>query len=395
VTRYIEATDEDGGRIAWGTSDVYSPSECSEVKTPPLPVFCRSPMRESYGRRLLDDTSDGSTENDSGDESEESVMLVTMKSSKGWVIDEDDFESDLDSTVSETDAKGDDATSDEEKDSDVAGAFSELVLEGHDLSENILKSSAQQASLEAVDVHDSDAEHISTSERRVINDDESSVESANVTSDYDADNNDGHSENGAVANSKSLIGNAFSELILDDDADKTSSKHNNDQFDTHTINDEDSQSNNEQDDDYSILEIEGCGCWTYNKPTGDLYLPASSGKWPRIRLPFSIYQKLYQHQRIGIQWMASLHRNTIKGGILADDMGMGKTMQTLVYLGSMMRAESIHNALIVCPKSVVSSWEREANLVFKDIVPKCTVCAVTSDVGKGKRMQLFTEAFCR
>lgn len=70
-------------------------------------------------------------------------------------------------------------------------------------------------------------------------------------------------------------------------------------------------------------------------------------------------------------------------------------MQTLVYLGSLMRAETIHNALIVCPKSVVRNWEREANLVFKDIAPKCEVYAVTSDVGKEKRIRLFTEAFCR
>jgi SNF2 family DNA or RNA helicase len=76
-------------------------------------------------------------------------------------------------------------------------------------------------------------------------------------------------------------------------------------------------------------------------------------------------------------------------------MGMGKTMQTLVYLGSMMRAQSIHNALIVCPKSVVRNWEREANLMFKDIVPKCKVCAITSDMGKEKRIREFTEAFCR
>jgi SNF2 family DNA or RNA helicase len=59
-----------------------------------------------------------------------------------------------------------------------------------------------------------------------------------------------------------------------------------------------------------------------DKETKDLHLPPDSGKWPKIRLPFGTYQKLYRHQRIGIQWMASLHRNAIKGGILADDMGM-------------------------------------------------------------------------
>ena len=45
-------------------------------------------------------------------------------------------------------------------------------------------------------------------------------------------------------------------------------------------------------------------------------------KWPKIRLPLTLYNKLFQHQRIGVQWMASLYLNEIKGGILADDMGM-------------------------------------------------------------------------
>ncbi len=42
----------------------------------------------------------------------------------------------------------------------------------------------------------------------------------------------------------------------------------------------------------------------------------------------------------------------------ADDMGLGKTMQTLAYLGSLMRARTISNAIVVCPKSVVQNWER-------------------------------------
>jgi SNF2 family DNA or RNA helicase len=70
-------------------------------------------------------------------------------------------------------------------------------------------------------------------------------------------------------------------------------------------------------------------------------------------------------------------------------------MQTLVYLGSLMRAETVHNAMIVCPKSLVRNWEREANLLFKDIAPQCDVYAISSDVAKGKRMELFTEALCR
>jgi SNF2 family DNA or RNA helicase len=93
--------------------------------------------------------------------------------------------------------------------------------------------------------------------------------------------------------------------------------------------------------------------------------------------------------------MASLHHNDIKGGILADDMGLGKTMSTLTYLGSLMRAETISNAIIICPKSVVRSWEREANLILKNMcVPNATVSPVTSDMGKEKRVRIFEDAFC-
>jgi len=69
-------------------------------------------------------------------------------------------------------------------------------------------------------------------------------------------------------------------------------------------------------------------------------------------------------------------------------------MQTLAYLGSLMRAETISNAVIICPKSVVRSWEREANLILKNMcVPKATVSAVTSDMGKEKRKRVFEDAF--
>lgn len=180
------------------------------------------------------------------------------------------------------------------------------------------------------------------------------------------------------------------------------------------VNDEDSLSttnlqppkDDNDDDDSILLSFEGCGCWSLDNETGDLYLSSTTdshtdpnkkkkAKWPKINLPLPLYKKLYQHQRIGVQWMASLHHNEIRGGLLADDMGLGKTMQVLTYLGSLMRAETISNAIIICPKSVVQSWEREANLNLKNIcVPKATVTAVTSDMGKEKRKRVFEDAFC-
>jgi hypothetical protein len=76
-------------------------------------------------------------------------------------------------------------------------------------------------------------------------------------------------------------------------------------------------------------------------------------------------------------------------------MGLGKTMQTLAYLGSLMRAQTISNAIVICPKSVVQNWEREANLILKNMcVSKATVHAVTSDISKDRRIRMFTDSFC-
>jgi SNF2 family DNA or RNA helicase len=153
--------------------------------------------------------------------------------------------------------------------------------------------------------------------RRVIDDDDSSVESeTNFSTNHNtggraAESDAADQKRETTLESEPLLDDAFSGLALDDEEAQ-------DEKESVTI-----QSINSADsDDEDITFTEGCGCWTMDKETKDLYLPPESGKWPRIRLPFATYQKLYRHQRIGIQWMASLHRNTIKGGILADDMGM-------------------------------------------------------------------------
>jgi len=68
--------------------------------------------------------------------------------------------------------------------------------------------------------------------------------------------------------------------------------------------------------------------WKHDAEADEYYLSSGGGGrgcdgWPNLRLPTQLYQRLYPHQRIGVQWMASLHRGGI-GGILGDDMGLGK-----------------------------------------------------------------------
>lgn len=62
-----------------------------------------------------------------------------------------------------------------------------------------------------------------------------------------------------------------------------------------------------------VLEFKYC------KKDKRYYLPDD------FSLPESIFEKLFDHQKEGIQWMYNLWRES-KGGILGDDMGLGKTV---------------------------------------------------------------------
>ena len=67
-------------------------------------------------------------------------------------------------------------------------------------------------------------------------------------------------------------------------------------------------------------------------------------------------QQLRDYQLTGVSWLAALAAQNL-GGILADEMGLGKTVQTLALL----RLHRGHGpALIVCPTSLLSNWQREA-----------------------------------
>ncbi|HEY3663913.1 MAG TPA: SNF2-related protein [Chthoniobacterales bacterium] len=70
----------------------------------------------------------------------------------------------------------------------------------------------------------------------------------------------------------------------------------------------------------------------------------------------SLETQLRDYQLTGVRWLAALAAQNL-GGILADEMGLGKTVQTLALL----RLERGRGpALIVCPTSLLSNWEREA-----------------------------------
>lgn len=72
---------------------------------------------------------------------------------------------------------------------------------------------------------------------------------------------------------------------------------------------------------------------------------------------------------------------------------MGKTYQSLTFLGGLMRARTIRNALVVAPLSVLQSWEKEARVVIsKSCVPRITIIVLSSEMAKKRRQRLLQEA---
>ena len=72
--------------------------------------------------------------------------------------------------------------------------------------------------------------------------------------------------------------------------------------------------------------------------------------------------KPYPYQLEGIAFLMPRH-----AALLADEMGLGKTMQAILSLRLLFHAGLIRNALLVCPKALVSNWAREFRLWAEDL----------------------------
>jgi SNF2 family DNA or RNA helicase len=131
-------------------------------------------------------------------------------------------------------------------------------------------------------------------------------------------------------------------------------------------------------------------------PDGSLaMLPGGFG------LPVDLYKKMYPHQHQGIMWMWSLHdRNPLRGpatsgstekicgGILADDMGMGKTLQVVAFIAGLFHSELTEKAMIVAPVSLIPVWEQE----FARWAPEVRVKTFH---GTGKAIERAVQSVCK
>ncbi|CAH9081108.1 unnamed protein product [Cuscuta europaea] len=78
-----------------------------------------------------------------------------------------------------------------------------------------------------------------------------------------------------------------------------------------------------------------------------------------LKIQDTIYDKLFDYQKVGVQWLWELHCQKA-GGIIGDEMGLGKTIQVLAFLGSLHFSNVYKPSIIVCPVTLLQQWKREA-----------------------------------
>jgi SNF2 family DNA or RNA helicase len=91
--------------------------------------------------------------------------------------------------------------------------------------------------------------------------------------------------------------------------------------------------------------------------------------------PVAFPSDLYPFQRSGVKFLAEKER-----ALLADEMGLGKSIQTIVTLKLLFRRGDIANGIILCPKSLLTDWEKK----LKDWAPEIRVLKVRGNKDQRK-----------
>ena len=97
-----------------------------------------------------------------------------------------------------------------------------------------------------------------------------------------------------------------------------------------------------------------------DSPPADLVLEAA-GHHALVAPELS--RRLSKHQVVGVQWLYGAfhgaHNPGWRGCLLADGMGVGKTLQALTLLHTLLECGEATSALVVVPSSLVQNWQRE------------------------------------
>ena len=84
------------------------------------------------------------------------------------------------------------------------------------------------------------------------------------------------------------------------------------------------------------------------------------------QVPTEFHGDLRAYQDAAYKWLSFCHENWL-GGILAFDMGLGKTCTTIALL---LAKKSFGQSLVVCPLSLLWNWEQE----ISKFAPKLSTC---------------------
>ena len=94
--------------------------------------------------------------------------------------------------------------------------------------------------------------------------------------------------------------------------------------------------------------------------------PSASATAQETFLPLMKGGKLREYQLKGVKWMLSLWQNGLNG-ILADQMGLGKTLQAIGFLSHLWEKRIVGPYLVVAPLSTLSNWVGEFKKWCPDI----------------------------
>jgi DNA repair protein RAD16 len=109
--------------------------------------------------------------------------------------------------------------------------------------------------------------------------------------------------------------------------------------------------------EFNVLHPNYANIWEETK------IPAVLVNEPDFQQPSELKVTLLPFQKEGLNWMQTQEDSTVAGGILADEMGMGKTIQMI----ALMISRKLDGAtLIVCPTVALLQWSKE---ILERVVP--------------------------
>ena len=80
--------------------------------------------------------------------------------------------------------------------------------------------------------------------------------------------------------------------------------------------------------------------------------------------PTVFWDKLFPYQRDGVKWLLG-HFQTRRGGILGDEMGLGKSTQVIAFLSTLFISSKLDRpTLIIAPATLLKQWVNEFHTWF-------------------------------